>query len=219
MVSIPRRKTNLLEFLNRELELSYERNREVGGYQKGTMNLLFSFYGLILGAIVFKGGDSGQYLNQLNSFKYLIPFLVLLVGLAFSVRYFIYEIYTKIYKECMRHLECAIYDLLFHGGSNFIRYKVTFYAHPKGHPTFVKPNLHFDAGFKFAMLITIIMNHGIAILVLRLICTPSKQVVWWVIVSLGIHIGVLTYLYQREKRGVHATATTSIKLSKEKGMG
>jgi hypothetical protein len=63
------------------------------------------------------------------------------------------------------------------------------------------------------------MNHGIAILVLRLICTPSKQVVWWVIVSLGIHIGVLTYLYQREKRGVHATATTSIKLSKEKGMG
>jgi len=211
----------LLEFLNCELELSYERNKEVGGYQKGTMNLLFSFYGLILGAIVFKGGDSGEYLNQLNSFKYLIPFLVLLVGLSFSVMYFNYEIYTKVYKKCMSNLEDVIYDVLFHHGSNFMTYKITYYAHPKDHPQFVKPDLRFDAGFIFAMPMVIIMNHGVVILVLRLICTPLQQVAWWVIVSLLIHMVVLVcfYFYQRKKFSVRATETTSSKSIKEKRMG
>jgi len=217
MVSIPRRKANLIEFLKCELELSYERNKEVGGYQKGTMNLLFSFYGLIIGAIVFKGGDSGEYLNQLNSFKYLIPILVLLVGLAFSVMYFNYEVYTKVYKKCMSNLEDAIYDMLFHHGSNFMTYKITYYAHPKGHPQFVKTHLYFDAGFIFAMSIMIIMNHGIAILVLHLIGEFLQQVAWWVIVSLLIHMVVLVYfyLYQRKKWRPHNNDTSS-KSSKEK---
>ncbi|MBA7627385.1 hypothetical protein ES703_34847 [subsurface metagenome] len=209
------KKSDLLKFLNHELQLAYERNKEVGGYQKGTMRLLFGFYALILGATVFKGPETGQYLSQLNLRGYLVPFLVLLVGLAFAVMYFNYEIYTKIYKACMRDLEYAIYDLLFQNGSNFTKYKVTYYANPNGHPRFVRIELDFDAGFKFAMFISVVMNHGVAILVLHLISTPLKQVMCWVAVSLLIHTIVLVYLYQRKKYTHRAVLSKSSESGEE----
>lgn len=163
-------RSDWLRFLDRQLSLAYERNREVGAYQKGTMRMLFAFYALVLGALVLRGEDAAsRLLGEVGPVAFLVPGLVLLVGLTFVVQHFGYELYTKIYKASMRDLENAICDILSGRDLDLDRYNVKYYGEREGSRLSLHLQFTFDPGFWSAVLVLVAMNHGVAFLVLSLL--------------------------------------------------
>lgn len=201
MLINPDDKGYVLNFLHRELQLSYERYKEAHTHQKGALRLLFGFYGLILAVSLFKDQQvADNFIKQLGPVSYLIPLLIIVVGFAFSVMYWKYEIYTKIYKNCMEQLEDSIYDLLFNGDVDLKKYKITYYAHPKGHPRYASPDLRFETGFCFAMAVIMIMNYGVTFLLFLLVGGSIISGLGLLVTTAVLNWHVLIQLRESEKR-------------------
>ncbi len=188
-------------FLEKELSLSYKRVKEVGGYQKGVLTLFFSFFTVLLTAVVLLDPLKIKGIRaQMEPYLVLLPALAFFIGLALFILYFNYELYIRRYKAHTKNIEEAFHAILSADSADLAPFKLTYYAAIPGHPERLCPEIVFDGTLIVPLLITLAMNVALFLL-LSNVLGLGRTYIWWT-VGIGAAVNVLipVLLYRRELR-------------------
>jgi hypothetical protein len=188
-------------FLERQLALSYERVREVGGYQKGMLTSFFTFYTVVLTAVALADPTRISGIrSQLGQAAILLPFLVFVVGFGLYILYFNYELYIRRFKAHTKSVEFAFHELLSKERPDLSSFKLTYYATLPGHPPRLQTEIVYDNTLLQPLFITFVVNIGVVFLLGKVLGLEMPAVLCFLIFGAALHILLPIALIQRERQ-------------------